>query len=288
MKTRSLVKGQKSGAQFPVNTEESNEKGDRQAKLLFTGTLTLSVLLTIGILLFHAQHLYESLSQAPVDWVNVGIFTLGAALTLWIGRGLIWLSLFGATMFAAKRKAWKSQEELCRTAIKNRGFFPGGAVTAALMLVQSLVSRGQNEEAIQVGEEQWGRYGSNAKHAQNLAPMCTMLGLAHQIKGETKQSVTWNERAIESYQKVLEQVTKPKGLTRLAVMQSPNLASSVNMQLAVAYFNNAMSHFNQMNYRPAKDNYRKAVEHANLGPESQEKMEILKVSKEQLARLKHS
>ncbi|HEY9787502.1 MAG TPA: hypothetical protein V6D17_19090 [Candidatus Obscuribacterales bacterium] len=288
VRTRTVVKTPKGAGQFPVNTQESNAVGDRKARQLFLAILIASFVLVAGGVAWIGWQLTVLLGKTPIDWVGVGLGVVALALTFFIGRGLAWFSFFSAIMYASRVKAWESQEALCRSAIKFGKFFPGGAATASLMLIQSLVSRGQTAEAIKVGEELWERLGGNPKHDQTLAPMCSMLGLAHQVSGEPRPSIVWNERAIESFTRVLEDVERPKGLmTKLAVKQSPNLAGSVHMQLAVSYFNNATSHFQQMNYRPAKESFKKAVEHANQAPDSQEKVEVLKASKEQLNRLKH-
>jgi len=283
---RKVIKG--SSAELPVNRADSNAQGDKQAMVIFYGLLAMAAVLVVTALSFIIQNLIQAASRSPYDWMSVIGFSLLFAISLLIGRGLIWLSFFGAIMYAMRVKAWQTQENLCRTVMKYHRLIPGGASTSGLMLVQSLIGRGEAEEAIKVGDEQWNRLSTKGKEDQNLAPMCSMLGLAHQLRGDFKESIVWSDRAVHLFQKLLEQVKNPKGMTKLAVMQSPNLAANMQMQLAVAYFNSATSHFNTMNYRAAKENYKKANEHATQAPDSVEKTEILKVSREQMARLKHN
>ena len=128
-----------------------------------------------------------------------------------------------------------------------------------------------------------------AKPDQNLALLCATVGLAHQMRGNVRESITWNERAIESFKGVFDQVAKPKGLlAKFAASQSSQWIGPLRMHLAAVYLHNANAYFSTMNYRQAKENYKRAVDCANQAPDTAEKKEILQVAREQLARLKHA
>jgi tetratricopeptide (TPR) repeat protein len=290
VKTQTIVKrpkGQK--PEIAINTTETNEKGDLQAKALLAGLLILAAALLGGGLFWTGSRLYAAVMHAPVDWVSVAFSVTTIAIMFFVARSLVWLSYFGAILFASKAKAWRSQESLCRQALGLWRVIPGAASTAALALAQNLLGQEKYDEAIKVAEEQWQRFGSSAKADQNLALLCATVGLAYQMRGNARESVSWNERSIEGFKALFEQVANPKGMmAKLASTQSSQWVGPMRMHMAVVYLHNANAYFGMMNYRQAKENYKRAVDAANQAPDSNEKREVLNVAREQMSRLKHA
>jgi hypothetical protein len=77
-------------------------------------------------------------------------------------------------------------------------------------------------------------------------------------------------------------------MAKIAGIQSAEAVGSIHQQLAATYYTNATNHFNLRNHRGAKEAYRKAMEHANQSPDFPEKADLMRVSREQMQRLKHS
>jgi hypothetical protein len=74
----------------------------------------------------------------------------------------------------------------------------------------------------------------------------------------------------------------------MAGAQSTQVVGNLKMQLAVVSFNNASSYFNLQNHRSAKVYFQKANEFATQSPDFPEKADLLRASREQVQRLKHS
>lgn len=274
---------------FPNQGMPSNEAADKQSRWIFMGILTLAVVLIILGLTWSSAQVYYGIRLS--NWLSVGVGTVGVALMLVLGRSSLWLSIFAALMFAQKNNAWDAQRFLCARAMQLKKIIPGGATTAALLLIQGLISRGEIDETIKIGQEQYEQFGNDPKQQQNLAPMYSTLGLAFHLQGQWRESLLWNERAIEAFLKMMDQMKERKGfVAKLAGAggQSAEWIKNLHTQLAVTYFNNGTNQFNLRNQRAAKEAYRQAVEHANQAPEFAEKADLLKVSKEQLQRLKHA
>ena len=281
------AKGQK--PELPVNATPSNESGDKQAVLIHYGLLTGSAVITFAIILFSIAQLVGGINSHPLNWFGIVAGVLGLPIAFFVGRSMFWLSFFAPIMVAAKSKSWESQEKLCRKALGFSKVLPAGASTASTMLVQSLVSRGQFEDAMSLGEEEWTAHGANPKFDENLGPLSAALGLAQQMRGEARQSIVWNERAIECFTRSLDNFANKKSLfSKVAGAQSAQVVGNLKMQLAVVYFNNATSYFNLQNHRSAKVNFQKANEYATQSPDFPEKADLMRASREQVQRLKHS
>ncbi len=292
MKTKTIGAGannNKGKVAFPNQGQPSNLVADKQAKLLFMGLLTGSfVLVTAGMFWAVAQFI-SSVNQSPIVWLGIVLSIACVVVLLLIARAMLWLSIFASLMFAQKANAWETQQFLCQQAMKLKKLIPGGASTAGLILVQGYINRGEIEETIKLGQQQHDEFGNDPKQVQNLAPMYSTLGLAFHMQGAWRESITWNDRAIEAFAKILEQFAKKKGIAaRLVGSQTEEWMKNVHTQLAVTCFNNGTNHFNLRNQRGAKESYRQAVEHANKAPDFPEKSDLLKVSREQLSRLKHA
>jgi tetratricopeptide (TPR) repeat protein len=292
MKMRSMNSGGPKGGgkvAFPNQNLPSNPVGDKQAKLLFMAVLTLSVVLCIMGITWCAAQVYYGVINA--NWLGIAVGAVGIGVLVMFARSAVWLSIFAALMFAQKSNAWEAQQFLCDRAMKLKRIIPGGATTAALLLIQGYISRGQLEETIKIGQEQYEEFGNDKNQQQNLAPMYSTLGLAFHMQGQWRDSITWNDRAIEAFAKVLEQMKEKKGfVAKLAGAggQSQEWIKNIHTQLAVTYFNNGTNQFNLRNHRAAKEAYKHAMDHANQAPDFPEKADLLKVSKEQMQRLKHS
>lgn len=290
MRTRTVGGGAKGKRQdLKLDETPSNEVADKQAQMIYIGLTFLSILLVGGALYWAFFTLLSGVSGGHLNWAAIIAGSITIGVCIFLTRTLAWLSYFGAIIYAMKTNAWQSQQRLCRSALKLWRLFPGGSSTAALMLVQSLVSRGQFDEAIAVGQEQFNLHGKDPKFNESLAPMYSSLGMAYQVKGDPKESIVWTERGIEAMERALTQIAEKKTWqAKLAGPQGIEWAKQLRMQLCVAYFNNASSYFNQMNYRQARQLYKQTLDHSNQAPEFPEKAEIVRVSKEQMQRLKHS
>lgn len=283
------VKRQKN-QELPINESPSNAKWDKLGYTMFAGLLVVAVVLVASGIFYSADGFTKAVSATPIDWFGCAIMTLLLAVTFFAGRGLVSLAFFGTVMLASKFGAWKTSESICGIAIKYRFLVPNGGGWAAMALVQSMISRGKFKEAIDVAEAEWEKSGSNEKQALNLGPMCAAVGMAHQVEGDLKKTATWNERAIDSLTKMLENAEgKKKGLFAWAAKaQAGSWVGQVKMQLAAAHFSNAQVHMESRDYRRAKSNFRNAQDYANQSPDFPQKDDIVKLSKEQLQRLKHA
>lgn len=291
MKTRTVggpaMRQQQGKVNFPNQGLPSNPIADQQSRWIFTGGLLATFLVIAAGVFWCVTQIMAGLTGTP-NYVAVAAGFIGIVVLALVSRAGVWMSIFGALMFAQKNNGWEGQKYLTERAMKLKKLIPGGATTAALLLIQGYISRGEVEETIRIGEQQYAEFGKDPKQTQNLAPMYSTLGLAFHMQGQWRDSILWNERAIEAFDKILDQFENKKGfMAKLAGAQGQEWSKEVRKQLAVIYFNNGTNHFNLRNHLAAKDNYRKAVEQANLAPDFPEKPDLLKVSKEQLSRLKH-
>ena len=275
---------------LPVNDAPSNEAGDRLTYGVLFGLLLVAVATAVGALIWGVIGVVEASHMHPVDWMKLVLSVMIGASSVWVARSIAGLSLFGSVMIASKKGAWKALEAIGTKGCDYRRFLPGGASWMSTAVVQSYVSRGQYKKPIDLAQREWDLCGDDDKQRQNLGTLCFAAGLANQGDGDMKQCQMWNDRAIDTMKKALEQLKQPpKGMmAKLAATQSPQLEEQLRIQLAAAYFNCATMYFNVMDYRRAKENYRNAVEHAVKAPEFPQKAEIVKFSNEQLGRLKHS
>jgi hypothetical protein len=277
---------------MPVNTAESNAKGDMYATAMTYGLIAASVAVLIGGSYYAITGFQSSLVSTPINWPNIVWMTLVLVATLLLARSLFWLSMFGAVMLATRMGAWKSLETTCKRVMKLPPTLSRGTSWASLALLQSLVTRGQYKEALEVADTEWTRSGENPKEAQNMGPLCVTAGIASQVENDTKAAMEWNNRAIAALNKSMEQLQKPnKGLLeKLAATQAKtgDWEGQLKTQLMMAHFQNANILFSKMDQRRAKENYKKVVEYSNNSPDFPQKSDIIKVSREQLSRLKHS
>ncbi len=292
MKNREKPKVKKlSQAQLPpVNTQPSNEIGDRYSLALFYSVQVLSVILLVGGIAYTSTNVARALQAQPIDWLTCVWMTVALTLAMLFARTLSWMGVLGSVLLAGKMQSWKSQDAICAKAQKMRILMPSGAAWAAMVLSQSLASRGKYKESIEVAEAEWNRNGESDKNDQTLGPTCATASFSYQMESDMKGALTWNERTITTLGRAVANMQKPKtGLMAKALSsQSGQYIGQCQMQLGAAYFGNGNIYFNQMNYRQAKDNYRKAIEVLQQAPDTDQRNEILKVAKEQMQRLKHS
>lgn len=291
-KQRMVVAGGPKGGgkpAFPNQGMPSNEVADKQAQLIFIGGLAVTTLVTFGGLFWCVALFVSAVRVSPVNIWGALAAVVGVVVMFFVVRSCIWLSIFAALMFAQKNGAWDAQRSLCQRAMRMKKVIPGGATTAALLLVQGHISRGELDETIKIGQAQYDEFGQDPKQQQNLAPLYSTMGVALHMQGQWRDSVTWNERAIEGFEQMLDQFKNKRGfMAKLANLQGQEIAGNVHIQLAMAYYTNATSHFNLRNHRGAKEAYRRAMEHANQAPDFPEKADLLRVSREQMQRLKHA
>jgi len=274
----------------PVNSAPSNEQGDKYAMLLFYSAEALAVILLAAGVGFSVTNMVNALNAHPLNWSLCIWMTLALAATFIFARSLSWMGVLGSVLLAGKLNAWQSQDDICKKAQKMQKLMPSGAAWSSMVLAQSLASRGKYKDAIEVAEAEWARNGDSDKNDQTLGPTCATASYAYQMEGETKGALTWNERTITTLGRAVENLKKPKkGLMANAMSaQSGQYVGQCQLQVGAAYFGNANIYFQQNNFRQAKENYRKSIEYLAQAPDSEQKIEILKVAKEQMARLKHS
>lgn len=287
--TRKVYKNVGSSS-LPINNVASNPKGDQIASAASIALLAGSVIAVVAGISFSYWQFGPAVSKHPIEWGPVVWSTITLAIAFVLARALLWLSFFGSAMLAAKMGGWSSLEAITRRAIKYGRFLPNGTPWASLMLVQSLMARGQWKESITVAEEEWTRTGNDKAQAQNIGPLCAAVGMATQAEGQYKDSLTWNDRAIEKINAVLDELGKPKKglLAKATAVQGDQWTSQLRIHLAAAYFGNANVYFNSQDFRRAKENYKRAVENAAKSPDFPNKSDIIKISNDQLSRLKHA
>jgi tetratricopeptide (TPR) repeat protein len=286
---KTIIKYKGKKPELPTNTEESDAGTDKKAHGLFLLMCLFSIsLVSIGMLLSVREGIF-AFHANPINWFGAVVSLLGVAASVLLARALLWASFLLPIMYASKKKGWQSVEDLCRRALKLWKLIPGGASTAAVMLTQSLLTRGEYDEAVKFAENEWEMHNTDVEYNKSLAPMYSAIGMVLQAKSDFRGSITWNDRAIQAFDNLLAQLKSGKGLmAKLAKAQNNQLVANVQTQLAVSHFNNASSYFNQRNHRAAKDAYRKVLEHINESGDFPEKSDLIHATKEQLARLKHT
>lgn len=287
---------QQRAPELPVNDAPSNSKGDNMSLGLFFALLIASAA-TLGLgVYFSATKFMAAVNATPTDWTTVIGMTILLTGALLVARALFWLAFFGPVMLASRMGAWSTAEAMCRRAIKLPDTLSRGSSWASVALVQSLVTRGKYREAIDAAEKEWDKSNKDPRQLQNLGPLCVTVGIASQVEPDVKdsqrsaESLKWNERGVECLNQVLEQMDKPKkGLFQKAMApQSAEWKGQVRTQLAVAHFNIASTYMQKQDLRRARENFKKALDFANIAPEFPQKADIVKVAKEQIARLKHA
>ncbi|MDZ4838153.1 MAG: hypothetical protein SGJ27_30590 [Candidatus Melainabacteria bacterium] len=274
--------------QLPVNDTPSNAKGDNMALGLYFALLIASAV-TLGVgVYFTSSGIVNAVNS--VDWLTAVAMTVILILTFLVARSLLWLAFFGPVMLGSRMGAWKTTETMCRRAIKLPKTLSRGSSWSAVALVQSLVGRGQFKEAMEVAEQEWARSGEDPKQFQNLGPLCVAVGIASQVENDHKESLKWNERAITCLTQSYEDLLKPKtGVVAKAMSpQSKEWLGQVRTQLAVAHFNTATIYFQKQDLRRARENFKQSVDHATQAPDFPQKDDIVKMSREQISRLKHA
>ncbi|MBX9692210.1 MAG: hypothetical protein K2Z81_07500 [Cyanobacteria bacterium] len=281
-------KAETTATELPVNSAESNPKGDQLASLIFFGLIFLAGGLVAGGVYWSATT-FSTAIIAPVNWVNIVLATITLFTSLICARALVWLSLFGSMSLAMRMGAWKSVESHGKMALKLPSFLSRGTAWASLFLVQSLFQRGKYDEATEIAEAEWARSGADSKQAQSMGPIATLIGMGKHSQNDMKGSLEWNDRGIEALNKLIEFMNKPNKswLERAAAQQSGDWLGQVKGQLAATHFTNATIYRSKNDPRRAKENYKKALDYANQCPDFPQKDYLLQVCKEEMQRLKH-
>jgi hypothetical protein len=293
MKQRTMMpagaKGAANKPSFPNQGMPSNPIADKQANLIFIGGIAVSGLLIVAGIVWCIAVVVSGFNSQPTGWLSIAGGVVGIVLLAFIARAALWMSIFGAMMYANKNNGWEATKSLCARAMGFKKLMPGGATTAAGLLIQGHISRGELDEVVKLGEQQYNDFGNDPKQQQNLAPVYGAMGMAFYMQGNGRDAIKWNDRAIEAYGKSMEQIKSKKGIAgKLVAPQSGEYIDAINGQIAVAYFSNANCYMTQQNFRGAKESFRKVIEYANQANNLPEKDMMLSVSKEQLGRLKHA
>lgn len=284
--TTRTAKGGQGKLELPTEPPESNAAVDQKAHMLvYVLGLVFGSIVLSGVV-FSSFQLYSAITKT--DFVGMFFGAAGLIVSILIGRAMLWLTFLLPILYASKNNAWKAEEALSKRALGLRKIVPTAASTGAVMLMQGYIKRGDFDSALSFGETQWEIHKDNKKYLQALAPVFSGISLACQTKGNWKDSIVWNDRAIEAFEGIQSEMTKKKGLmAKLASSQDAQIMDGVKTQLALSNFSNGQCYFNLRNFRAAKEFYRKAVDLGMQAPDGPEKTEIIRVSKEQLTRLKH-
>ncbi|MBS1956442.1 MAG: hypothetical protein JST89_19805 [Cyanobacteria bacterium SZAS-4] len=287
---RRVQRGVSEAGVMPVNTAESNARGDQLSTALLFGSLLLALAVIVGGVYWGITSFDAAYKSQPIDWLHCIVSSLVIVGSFFLARSIAWLAMFGTIALASRMGAWKMVETVGQKGPLLRKVLPGGSPWLTTALVQSQVNRGQYDAALAACQSEWDFYSADEKQRTNLGTLAFTAGLAQQGLNNIKESQVWNERAIEILNKSLEQLSQPqKGLVaKFASTQSDQALGQLRMQLAAAYFNNATIYFNSNDHRRAKENYKQAVENAKKSPDFPQRNEMVKFGQEQLARLKHS
>lgn len=259
---------------------------DRICYGISIAVLVSGVLLTSWMWYSIVGTLMRSATSTPVDWWSIAGMAVLGALSFFVARFFLWLSILAPLMLAAQTRSYGAQERFCKIALKLRQFLPGAATWASNGLVQLMLSRGQTQEAIALGASEYDYAVKKNPKDQSLAPMCAQLGIAHQMAGEHQLSILWNERAYEQYQNLLESMEKADSKKK-KLLPDKQFVDQTRLQSAGICANLGTSYFNVGNYGKAKTFYSRAVDQANKLPDSPEKQQIIQVGRDQVQRLKH-
>lgn len=279
------VKGQKA-AELPVAVP-SNPVGDKNAQMLCIALMVGFSAIFLGGLAFSGFQLYSSLMKA--EYVGIFFGAVGIIVTVLIGRALLWLTFLLPIMYASKQNAFVAEEALSKKALGLRKIVPTAGSTAAVMLVQSYIKRGAYQEALDFAEAQYQEHTADKKYLQALAPVFSAAAFSCQTLGKTKESIVWNDRAIEAFEGIQAQMGQKKGLiAKFIPQQDAQVLGSITTQMSLSHFSNGNCYFTQRNFRQAKEHYRKSIDIAMQAPDFPEKSDMIKAAKEQLSRLKHA
>jgi hypothetical protein len=228
----------------------------------------------------------RAFNTTPTEWWSIAGMALLAVGSFFIARFFLWLSILAPLMLAAQTRSYEAQEKFCNLAMRFRQFLPGGATWASHGLMQLMLQRKQFNEAIALGSREYDYAIKKNPKDQSLAPMCAQIALAFQLKSDNHGCILWNERAVEAFGPLLENMEK-QGQKKGKFVPEKQFVDQARMQLAGIFCNLATTYLNVGNYGKAKSNYARATEQALKLPDSTEKQQILQISKEQSARLKH-
>ncbi|CAN5644086.1 hypothetical protein BH10CYA1_BH10CYA1_14140 [soil metagenome] len=275
---------------MPVNSDESNPRGDQLSTALLFASLVLAIAILAGGVFWGVTTFHNAFTASPIEWVQCIVSSVVIVISGLVARSCVSLGIFGTIALASRMGSWKMVENVASKGPWVRKVLPGGSIMLTTTLVQSQVNRGQYDAALAAAQAEWDLYSKDEKERNRLGTVAFTAGLAQQGLGNIKESQMWNERAIEILNKSLEQLSQPqKGIAaKLMATQADQTLGQLRMQLAAAYFNNATIYFNSNDHRRAKENYKQAVENAKKSPEFPQRNEMVKFGQEQLARLKYS
>jgi len=270
-------------SQLPKPPEMPTEPGkqDRICNAVHIGGLSLGAIVLLGSAYGISQAALKAIHQTPVDWATLVGMTLLTVVVGLVVRGIVWASFAGVVMLATHLKAWHAQDQIARKALKLKRFFPGGTSWAAQALLGQMVNRQQFKEVINFGTSEWE---STKKKDQSVAPLCSYVGMAHQMQGDSHSAILWNERAVELFQKAMTQLEKVDSKTKV-----PNreFVDNMIMQYASAFANLGANYFGVGNYGKAKKNFHAALEQLNRVKDNSQKDILVRGINEHMARLKH-
>ncbi|MBX9685063.1 MAG: hypothetical protein K2X27_00100 [Candidatus Obscuribacterales bacterium] len=256
-------------------------KQDKICMAVFTGGLSVSVITLLTSAYFLSQGFTKSLSQSPIDWLNLIGLTVLTVLLGFTLRGLIWASFAGTGMLAAHLKAFHAQEKISRMALKYKKLFPGSTAWAAQGLMGLMANRQQFKELIAFGTAE---YETTKKKDQNLAPLCAYVGMAQQVEGDPHAAILWNERALELFEKAMAPIEKVGADTKVP---NRDIVDGMIIQYASAYANLGSNYFSVNNYGKAKKNFNLALEQLKKVKDNPQKEMLVRGINEHMHRLKH-
>src|ERR1700738_4301461 len=79
---------------MPVNTAESDPRGDQLSTALLCGVLLLAAGVLIGGVYWGGTGFYAAVTQAHPDWIHALTMALVVVASVLLARSMAWLSLF--------------------------------------------------------------------------------------------------------------------------------------------------------------------------------------------------
>ena len=257
---------------------------DKIINAVFIGGLVVSALTFCGFIFFLSVNFQKAVESNPTDWATVVLMLVVTAVAAFAMRGLVWLSFAGSVMLANHLKAFHAQEKICKLALKQRKFIPGGTIWAVHSLMAQMANRGQFKELIPFGTAEYDTFAKKNPKDQNLAPVCAYLGMAHQVNGDAHASIVWNERALELFAKALTPLEKVGTDTKV-----PNreLIDNMILQYAGSYANLGANYMSVGNYGKAKSNFQASLKQLERVKDGPHKQQLQRGIQEHMGRLKH-
>ncbi|MGK3847843.1 hypothetical protein, partial [Enterococcus faecium] len=86
---------------MPINTDESNPRGDQLSTLALFGLLLLSVAVLVGGVYYGVTGFHTAYTQKPTDWLTCIMMAVVIVGSFLLARSVAWLAMFGTVALAS-------------------------------------------------------------------------------------------------------------------------------------------------------------------------------------------